>query len=410
MNILSRIQALAAISEDSSCLTRTFGSMAFIRASQLLLQWMQEAGLDARIDNIGNVRGRWRSAYPHAKTLVIASHFDTVVNAGRYDGILGVLMAIEIASAQTSLPFHIEVVAFSDEEGVRYHTTYLGSQVLAGNFDYALLEKKDAAGITLSDAIRLMGGVPELLENDQLPPDQWLGYFEIHIEQGPVLYEKNIPTAVVTAIAGQQRSQLTFRGMAGHAGTVPMEMRQDALCCAAECVLMIEQWALQHREQVLATVGTLQVVHGASNVIPGEVVCSLDLRSGHATMLQHGQQALYGIIAGICDKRNIHFEWNIVQETAPVNCDPALSLQLEQAITDNNIELIKLVSGAGHDAVAISRVAPVCMLFVRCFKGISHHPLENVEATDIAATLAVADTFIHQLSKYGDLSTHPFSR
>jgi allantoate deiminase len=410
MNILSRIQALAAISEDSSCLTRTFGSMAFTRASQLLLQWMQEAGLDAHADNIGNVRGRWRSPHPQAKTLVIASHFDTVVNAGRYDGILGVLMAIEIASTQTALPFHIEVVAFCDEEGVRYHTTYLGSQVLAGTFDHALLDKKDAAGISLSDAIRLMGGAPDLLKQDQLPPDQWLGYFEIHIEQGPVLYEKNIPTAVVTAIAGQQRSQLIFSGMAGHAGTVPMEMRQDALCCAAECVLLIEQWALQHRDQVLATVGTIQVVHAASNVIPGEVECSLDLRSSHADMLQHSQQALFQAIAAICDKRKIGFAWNIIQETAPVHCDPALSLLLEQAIIQHDIELIKLVSGAGHDAVAISKAAPVCMLFVRCYKGISHHPLEDVEATDIAAALAVANTFIHQLSKYGDLSTHPFSR
>ncbi|WP_440135313.1 M20 family metallo-hydrolase [Chitinophaga sancti] len=394
--VLARIQELGAISEDSACLTRTFGSGAMVKASQLIAGWMQEAGLLTRIDNIGNVRGRRVSKNPAARTLILGSHYDTVVNAGKFDGPLGILMALEVVSAiNIELPFHIEVVAFSDEEGVRYHTTYLGSKVLTGAFDPSLLSLKDAAGITLGDAIQLMGGCTEQLLHDKIPADQWLGYFEIHIEQGPVLYEKHIPLAIVTAIAGQQRSQLIFKGMAGHAGTVPMEMRQDALCCASECILIIEQWAVQHRDQVLATVGTLQVVHGASNVIPGEVVCSLDLRSADPDMLRKTHVELAAQLADVCEKRKISFEWNIVQETAPVICDPELSTLLERSIPA--AERVKLVSGAGHDAVAVSAIAPVCMLFVRCFKGISHHPQEDVEVADIEVVLEVARSFILQL-------------
>lgn len=394
--LLARIHELGAVSETHDCLTRTFGSMAFIKASQLILRWMQEAGLTTRIDNMGNVRGRLESKYLHARTLVIGSHFDTVVNAGKFDGPLGILMALEVVSSlHVELPFHIEIVAFSDEEGVRYHTTYLGSKVLTGAFDHSQLSLKDAAGISLGDAIRLMGGCTDQLLQDKIAPEQWLGYFEIHIEQGPVLYEKHIPVAVVTAIAGQQRSQLKFKGMAGHAGTVPMDMRQDALCCASECILIIEQWAVQNKEKALATVGTLQVVHGASNVIPGEVVCSLDLRSADIEMIRKAHHEMAEQMTAICAKRKISFEWNIVQETAPVICDPSLSALLERSIL--SAEPVKLVSGAGHDAVAVSAIAPVCMLFVRCFKGISHHPQENVEAADIEAALEVARSFILQL-------------
>ncbi|RFM29319.1 M20 family metallo-hydrolase [Chitinophaga silvisoli] len=394
--ILARIEELAAISEDSDCLTRTFGSPAFIRASQLISGWMQEAGLETRIDNIGNVRGRLVSKNPSARTLVFGSHFDTVVNAGKFDGPLGVLMALDVVSSlDVELPFHIEVVAFSDEEGVRYHTTYLGSKVLSAAFDMTQLALQDAAGISLGDAIQMMGGCTDQLLHDKIDAADWLGYFEIHIEQGPVLYEKHIPVAIVTAIAGQQRSQLVFKGMAGHAGTVPMDMRQDALCCASECILIIEQWALQHCDRVVATVGTLQVVHGASNVIPGEVLCSLDLRSADIDMIREAHVELLAQLNAVCVKRKISFEWHVVQETAPVICDRELSGLLEKSIP--SAEIVKLVSGAGHDAVAVSAIAPVCMLFVRCFKGISHHPLEDVEAADIEVALQVARTFIQQL-------------
>lgn len=399
-NVLHKINELASISEDSSCVTRTFGSDAFLAGSRLIQQWMQQIGLPTRVDAIGNVRGRLESPNPDAKTFVIASHMDSVVNAGKFDGPLGVIMGLDLVDkliqSGQSLPFHIELIAFSDEEGVRFHTTYLGSKVVAGSFDETLLDKKDASGIPLIDVIQRIGGNVAHLQSDAIAKENWLGYFEIHIEQGPVLYERNVPVAIVTDIAGQKRIELTFRGMAGHAGTVPMSMRQDALCAAAEFVLAVEQLA-SSQPNLVATVGKLNVLNAASNVIPGEVSCSLDVRSNDVAVLEVACQSLRNTLAETGHKRSIHVDWHLIQETAPVACSPVLNTLLTKAIQDNNYELIQLVSGAGHDGVPISQLAPITMLFVRCFKGISHNPLENVELADIAAALQVADTFINNL-------------
>ena len=395
---MRRIEELAAISEDADGVTRRFGTPAFLRGSALVKSWFEAAGLRPRIDSIGNVRGRLVSARAGAKTFVIASHIDTVVNAGKFDGPLGVLLGLDLlaqlVAQQTELPFHIELIAFSDEEGVRFHTTYLGSDVVTGAFDQRLLQKTDAAGITLAEALATMGGDAPGIAADAIPAADWLGYFEAHIEQGPVLWERHIPVALVTAIAGQQRVELTFRGMAGHAGTVPMTMRQDALCCAAEVVLAIEQFGRQHHQEIVATVGKLDIRHAASNVIPGEVACSLDLRSADAARLTLAAQQVRAQVQAIADQRNIGLGWNVVQETAPVTCDANLNDLLAQAITDAGYPVVPLVSGAGHDAVPASKVAPATMLFIRCFKGISHNPLENVEPDDLAAALHVAERFL----------------
>ncbi|SFD60794.1 allantoate deiminase [Chitinophaga sp. CF118] len=401
--VLHRIQALAAISDDAHGITRTFGSAAFMAGSKQVLHWMQEAGLQVRVDNIGNVRGRWNCGDIKAKTFVIASHIDTVINAGAFDGPLGVLAALDIVthllqSAQP-VPFNIEVIAFSDEEGVRFHTTFLGSKTVTGSFDHHLHDKKDAAGITLKEVIGTMGGNTTELYQDVIPPASWQGYFEIHIEQGPVLYDRNIPVAVVHAIAGQQRIMVTIKGMAGHAGTVPMDKRQDALCGAAAFILAVEQWALQHKDAIVATVGYLQVMNAASNVIPGEVTLSLDLRSANENMLHNAHTALYTIGVELCKERQLIFEWQTIQQTKPVDCDPFMSGLLEQSITEAGYDAIRLVSGAGHDAVPVSDVSPVCMLFVKCYKGISHHPQENVLLEDIAAALKVSDQFMLHLIK-----------
>lgn len=399
--ILERINALAAISEDAHGVTRTFGTPAFLTGSALVRSWMEAAGLITRTDNIGNVRGRLVSTRPNAKTFVIASHIDTVVNAGKFDGPLGVLLGLDLleqfVQQQIDLPFHVELIAFSDEEGCRFHTTYLGSKVVGGFFEADLLQKRDAAGITLAEAVATMGGDAQHLTHDAIPSDTWLGYFEVHIEQGPVLYERNIPVAFVTAIAGQQRVELVFKGMAGHAGTVPMNMRQDALCCAAEAVLAVEQFGLAHQQALVATVGKLDIRHAASNVIPGEVVCSLDLRSADEAHLAWASHALREKVEAIAQRRDIRLDWNPIQQTAPVTCDAALNSHLARAIAESGYEVIPLVSGAGHDAVPISRVAPATMLFVRCFEGISHNPLENVELPDLAAALRVAERFLTQL-------------
>jgi allantoate deiminase len=402
-NIMTRIDELASVSEESGIIARTFGTAAFLQGSRKVAGWMEKAGLQTRTDNVGNVRGQLRSSSPNAKTLVIASHIDTVINAGKFDGPLGVLLGLDLLEqliqAKTPLPFHIELVAFSDEEGVRFHTTYLGSKVVAGSFDHSLLEKKDAAGTPLKEVIAAIGGNAAMLAEDRIQPGEWLGYFEVHIEQGPVLYEKHIPVAVVKGIAGQKRSEIIFKGTAGHAGTVPMDMRRDALCCASEFILAVEQWALENKTQVVATVGKLHITHAASNTIPGEVTCTLDLRSNDPATLSTAYAALQNSCKAVSTRRGISFEWKLVQETAPVACDAGFNDLLVQSIRQAGHEPVELVSGAGHDGVPVSQVSPIAMLFVRCFEGISHHPLENVELKDLAAAVEVSANFIHQLIK-----------
>lgn len=399
--IVNRINELAAISEDDSCVTRRYGTPAFIEGSKKVLNWMNEAGMQTHIDNIGNVRGKLNSKKAGAKTLVIASHIDTVVNAGKFDGPLGVIMGIDLVEnlQSSDLPFSIEIIAFSDEEGVRFHTTFLGSNVVTGNFDPSLLNKKDANGISLKEVITNNGGHSDNLPQDALAKDEWLGYYEMHIEQGPVLYEKNIPAAVVTAIAGQKRIEVVFTGFAGHAGTVPMDMRQDALAAAAVCILAIERFGLENKDSIVATVGKLEVHHAASNVIPGKVTCSIDLRSASSTYLEQAYNTINEICTTICKARNIEMQWNLVQQTAPVICDKNLTNLLSKSIEEAGHPLIELVSGAGHDAMAVASVSPVSMLFIRCYKGISHNPLENAEVNDIAEAVKISDNFIDSLIK-----------
>jgi len=401
--IMARIDELASISDDPLHITRIFGTPAFIKASRMIAGWMTEAGLLTHTDNMGNVRGRIFSQYPDAKTLVIASHMDSVVNAGRFDGPLGILLMLDILEAFIEsgepLTFNIELIAFSDEEGVRFHTTYLGSKVVAGSFDEMLLEKKDAAGISLREVLASMGADSSCLKKDAIAPADWLGYFEVHIEQGPVLYQKNIPVALVKGIAGQKRSEIIFKGTAGHAGTVPMDMRRDALCAAAAFALLTEQWALKQKDRIVATVGKLHISHAASNTIPGEVTCTLDLRSNDPEALAQSYDALQRGCAAICGERHIEWQWNLVQETAPVACNVDMNVLLAQSVRAAGHQVVELVSGAGHDGVPISAVSPIAMLFVRCFEGISHHPLENVELKDLAAAVEVSANFIHQLIK-----------
>jgi len=399
--VMARVRELAAISEDGSCITRRFGTAAALEAGQKVMEWMLGAGLKVRVDNIGNIRGRWEAAGPGAKTLVIGSHVDTVVDAGQWDGPLGVLMGLdlleELIAEGVELPFNIELIAFSDEEGVRFHTTYLGSKVVTGSFEPALLERRDGDGVSLSEVIKEMGGNIGRLSGDAIAAEEWLGYFEIHIEQGPVLYERDIPVAVVSAIAGQVRAEVVIEGVAGHAGTVPMDLRRDALAGAAEFILEVERVA--GSKGLVATVGKLEVVNAASNVIPGKVICSVDVRSADGVVLSRGCEQLRLGVESIGWRRGLAVGWRVVQESSPVACDGGMGLLLGRCIAAAGYEVVELVSGAGHDAVPVSAVSPVCMLFVRCYKGISHNPQESVEKRDLVAAVEVADRFLHQLSE-----------
>ncbi|MDQ6843410.1 MAG: allantoate amidohydrolase [Bacteroidota bacterium] len=406
--IEARIQELAQYSDEPDCLSRIFGTKAFVECQHRIEAWMKEAGLETYIDNIGNVRGKLVSQKEDAKTFVIGSHFDTVINAGKYDGPLGILAGLDVienlVTQAIALPFHIELIAFGDEEGARFHTFYLGSKVISGSFNTDLLQTKDDKGISLEELLKDLQYDSAKLLQDAIPPEKWLGYYEIHIEQGPVLYKNDIAAGIVTVIAGQRRIGMEFTGIAGHAGTVPMKMRTDALCAAAEFIVAVERFASAKKSNVVATVGKIEVQHAASNVIPGKVTCSLDLRSAGKKKLTRAYEDLNEICEEICNKRKVYFEWKLIQEANPISCNDDLVKLLKKSIKQKEMDVIEMESGAGHDAVEISAVAPVSMLFVRCYKGISHNPLEKVEVKDIAIALEISDNFIQQLSsKVSDL-------
>jgi len=377
---MRRCDELGAISDEAGRLTRTFASPAMRRANKLVGSWMRDAGLAVREDAAFNLLGRWPGGRRDAKTLLLGSHLDTVRDAGKYDGPLGVLTAIAAAQhlreSGVKLPFHLEIVGFSDEEGVRYQTAYLGSRALAG-----MLTAADLARIKEKQIVRARRRRAE-----------FLGYAEVHIEQGPVLEGKNLPVGVVTAIAGQSRLRVEFHGVAGHAGTVPMDLRHDALAGAAEFLIVVERCG------VTATVGQLEVEPGASNVIPGKVSLTLDVRDQNDSRRRASVRALQAKARAITKQRGLKLVWTPVQQTAAVQCDKTLTKILSRCVAQRGLEVLKLPSGAGHDAAALSAICPVAMLFVRCKGGISHNPAESVKSGDVRVAIGVLSDFILRLA------------
>ena len=379
--VMRRADEIGAISDDAGRLTRTFHSPAMQRANALVGEWMRAAGLEGREDAAFNLIGRWSSPRRGAKTLLLGSHLDTVRDAGKYDGPLGVLVALaaveQLRATGVTLPFHVEVIGFSDEEGVRYQTTYLGSRALAGTLTKRDLAKIEEKGI----------------ERARRKRGEFLAYAEVHIEQGPVLEQTRLALGVVSGIAGQTRARVEFTGLAGHAGTTPMALRRDALCAAAEFILAVERCG------VTATVGQIEAQPGASNVIPGGVVLSVDVRHLADARRSAAVKALQKQLATIARLRGVRVKWWPVQETASVACDPE-SVKIWEAVVDSvQGKALTLPSGAGHDAAALAAICPVSMLFVRCQGGISHHPAESVKTADVADAIAALHQFILALAE-----------
>jgi allantoate deiminase len=397
--IMQRCDALARHSELAGGLTRVFLSPENRAANELVLGWMREAGMQARVDAIGNVAGRYEGAQPGLPCLMLGSHLDTVRNAGRYDGMLGVISAIEcvhvLHSRNKRLPFAIEVLGFGDEEGVRFGTTMLGSRAVAGMFDRRNLEIRDSRGITLEQALREFGLAPEKLGEVTRKRGEVLAYAELHIEQGPVLEAEGLPVGVVTAINGFSRLRATLTGMAGHAGTVPMNLRRDALAAAAECVLAVERIGRSDPELV-ATVGKIDALPGAINVIPGDVAFTIDVRAPRDDLRQSCVNEIRREVIALCGKRKIRIDIENLQELGVAACAPRLMAQLERAVAAKGIRVRRLPSGAGHDGMALKDLAEICMLFVRCKDGISHNPAESVSEADAGAGAAVLLEFIEK--------------
>lgn len=401
VRLQQRIKELATFSEDPHTVSRSYGTKSFRDCSNKIASWMQEARLETRIDNIGNVRGKLRCDNPHAKTFVIASHFDNSLHSGNYNGVLGILMGIDIAERiglrNLLLPFHIEVVAFCEKEGMGFNIPYLGSRVVSGLFKNELLEMKDEKGKTLAETLQSLDLNSESLEADAIKPEEWQGYFEIKIEEEPTLYEKNIPIGIVTAISGRKNVAIEFTGKTGYAGTEPMNVRRDALCAAAKFVTAVEKYARKEKRNLLTTIGDMYITDAASDVIPGKVKCTLDIRSDDAELLSEAYEEINALCEKICDKRNIYFEWKLTDEIEPVICNKKFRKLLSGSINEKNIEVVNMISGSGSDAVMISKVAPVAMLFVKCFKRINSHLTEQVEDYDIATALDISGHFMEQM-------------
>lgn len=397
---MGRCDSLAAFTEEPGRITRPYGTPSLAAARDTVARWMRDAGMDVRVDAIGNLRGRIEGSDRPAPALLLGSHLDSVRDAGRYDGPLGILVAIEavarLRARQQSLPFPIEVLAFADEEGLRFQTTYLGSCAMAGAFDPAFLELTDGDDVTLREAMAGFGD-PHALADAVLRPNEAFAYVEAHIEQGPYLESVDLPVGVVTGISGQSRILASFKGVAGHAGTVAMDLRRDPLPAAAEIVLSAENLARQ-TPGLLATVGTIDATPGASNVIAGQVRFSLDVRHPDDAVRNDAVRGLERQTREIAAARALGVEWRVAREHPAVHCDAPLTSRLAEAVSAAGLPVELLPSGAGHDAVVMSEAVPVAMLFVRCGEGVSHHPAESVTTNDVAVAIDVLDEFISALT------------
>ena len=400
--IMQRIEALAKISGEPGQITRTFASPAMRRANRLAAEWMRAAGMKTHTDAIGNLIGHYEGPGANAKCLLLGSHLDTVRNAGKFDGPLGVMLAIacveHLHRQKIRLPFAIKVIGFADEEGVRYQTTYLGSRAMAGCFDLKNLQRRDARGIAMADAIKQFAGNPAKLKSALLNPKQLIGYVEAHIEQGPVLEKQNLAVGIVSAIAGQTRARISFFGRARHAGTTPMSRRKDALCAAAEFIIAAENLA-KHTRNLVATVGEMAALPGASNVIPGEVHLSLDVRHEKDWIRKAACAKLKSFALQIGRRRQLRCVFEMVHETATVNCSKSLSRLLARSARRRQQKLLSLPSGAGHDAAVMAQITPSAMLFIRCRGGVSHHPDESVKIGDVQVALDVINDFLQLLAR-----------
>ena len=394
---MERLDILGTLSEEAGRLTRPYASESMRRANGQVAEWMRAAGMTVRQDNVGNLRARFEGSDAGRPPLLLGSHLDSVRDAGRYDGPLGVIVALaavqRLHDARRRMPFALEVLAFADEEGLRFGSTYLGSAAAAGTFDATDLDRTDADGISMREAIRRFGGDPDRIDDDRWTAGRPLGYLEVHIEQGPVLEERGVPVGIVSAIAGQNRYVLTFTGEAGHAGTVPMDRRRDALLAAAEFVLAVETEA-RATPSLVATVGQIAVRPGATNVVPGEVTVSLDVRHADDPQRVAAARRLLEEAAHIAKRRNIDLASRQLSESATVQCSPNLVAALSEAVRDLGHPVVELASGAGHDAVAMSALTDVAMLFVRCKGGASHNPGESVTEADVAVAIDVAGRFL----------------
>ena len=400
---VERIDALAALTDEPGLLYRSFLSPSMAQANHLVGQWFAESlGCTTNVDSWGNLIAHLPSwVDPDAPALLLGSHLDTVRNAGKYDGMLGVLVALAsleaLAEDSFQRPYSVEVIGFSDEEGARYQHAYLGSKSYAGQISKGDLALQDKAGVTLGETVahfqKLKSPDELTLPTSRYEPEEVLGYVELHIEQGPVLENLDLPLGVVTSIAAQTRMRATIFGKAGHAGTTPMNLRRDALTAAAECVLAIETLG-RSQPNLVATVGQLEVQPSVSNVIPSTVVFSIDVRHPSSDVVAKICDQIRESIYSLASARGLTCSALVVQQNGGVACDRNLVGHLERAVAHQQSSVPMLTSGAGHDGIIMSKLTGIAMLFVRSRDGLSHHPDEFTSVADIEAAIRALTTFL----------------
>jgi allantoate deiminase len=390
-------------SEAADQLTRRYLTPAHRAALDTLGEWMVEAGMSVRLDAAANLIGRYEGDAPNAPALMIGSHIDTVVNGGRYDGALGVMLGVDCVDgfrrAGRRTPFAIEVIAFGDEEGSRFPTPMTCSRAVAGLAQPLTLEMKDADGVSLSQALTAFGLANIDLGAAARKRSDLIGFLEAHIEQGPSLEAEALAIGVVTAIAAQKRLLVRMTGTAGHAGTTPMHLRRDPLPAAAEAILAVERLCGAGREGLVGTVGRISAAPGAFNVIAGAVEFSMDIRAETASARDAAVEAVCAELDAIAARRGVGLSVDVLQALAESPCDPALTQRLEEAVRAVGVQPRRLASGAGHDAMIIAHIAPTAMLFIRCEGGVSHNPSEAVRGDDCVAALQAMVGFIDNLER-----------
>ena len=396
-DILDRLELLAGYSEGGPGVTRRLATPEHRAVHDLLASWMAEAGMTVDLDAAANTVGRYEASEPGAPALMMGSHQDTVRQGGRYDGILGVVVPLAcikvLHEAGERLPFALEVVAFSDEEGLRFGTGFFGSAAVIGQPRIEDLDRRDEDGVSLAQALRDFGLDPEALPGAARRPEELHGFVEVHIEQGPVLEAEGLPVGIVTDITHGANMTVTLSGVAGHAGTVPMNQRQDALAGAAEGIQAVEA-RCRASDRLVGTVGKLAVEPGASNVIPGGCRFSIDLRSPDAVLLRQAITDLEARLSEIAAARDLGLEIERRYKLPGCPCSPWLMDQLEAAVVAEGITPRRLFSGAGHDAMALRQIAHIAMLFVRCTAGVSHNPAEAITAEDAGIAARVLLRFL----------------
>jgi allantoate deiminase len=392
---MARLDAFAAFSDEPRRLTRLFLSDAHRRAAEAFIGWCGEAGLEARIDAAGNVVARYEGKRAGAPAVMLGSHIDTVRDAGRYDGNYGALAALAVIEALAErgerLDHAVEIVAFGDEEGVRFRTTLTGSRALAGTYPEDALDQRDSSGVSMREALKAFGGDPE--RAGSIRRTGVAAFVEAHIEQGPILEADGLPLGVVTAINGATRLEVGVDGVAGHAGATPMRLRRDALTAAAEMALAIEARA-RGEADLVATVGRFDVWPDATNVIPGHVQFSIDVRSPDDQRRAAALADLEARITAIAASRGVRVSIAKPHDANAFACDPSIIADLKKAVEAIGVPPCLLPSGAGHDSMVMGKLCPAGMLFVRCKGGVSHNPLESITVEDCALGLKALTRFV----------------